>query len=189
LNTWEAVFRPRFSPWAASAIWAAFVVAIAAAPPLYDVHLRRALATSGGLLGKYYPNMQWQGPPAFVRKDPRLDFDWTVDPPLAGQFSAEWLGTIRIDRPGRYLFAVESDDGSFLSIGGKTIVSNGGSHPRRKVAGRLEITRAGLYLLAIRYFNDQYGGVVRVTWQPPGEVEQLLPSDVLSPPEAGGGTR
>jgi len=185
----QNLLRPHFSPGVANAVLAAFVGVVSAASPLYNIHLKHELATGGGLLGKYYSNMQWQGPPAFVRKDSRLDFDWTMDPPLAGQFSVEWLGTIRIDRPGRYAFAAESDDGSFLTLGGKLIVDNGGSHARRKVVGRLEITRAGFYLLAIRYFNDQYGGMVRVTWQPPGEVERLLPPEVLSPPDVGGATK
>ena len=185
----QNLLAPHFFPWAASGVWAIFVAVISAAPALYAVHLRRELATGGGLLGKYYPNMQWQGPPVFVRKDSRLDFDWMADPPLAGQFSVEWTGTIRLDRAGQYAFAVESDDGSFLDLAGKVIVNNGGSHPPRKVWGRVEVTRAGRYPLAIRYFNDQYGGMMRVTWQPPGKVEQLLPHDILSPPDVGGGSR
>jgi len=182
----QNLFRPHFSPRVASAVLVVFVGAISAAPPLYALHLRRELATTGGLLGKYYPNMHWQGSPAFVRKDARIAFDWIIATPFAGQFSVEWVGTIRIDRPGQYTFATESDDGSFLAISGKRIVDNGGSHPRRKVSGRVEITRAGLYPLAIWYFNDQYGGMVRVTWQPPGEAEQLLPPGILSPPGVTG---
>jgi len=183
------LLRPHFSPWAATAVWAIFVGAISLAPPLHALHLKRELATGGGLLGKYYSNMRWQGSPAFVRKDRWINFDWTMDPPFAGQFSVEWAGTIRIDRPGQYLFATESDDGSFLALDGKIIVNNDGAHARRKIVGRTEITRSGRYPLAIRYFNDQYNGMVRVTWQPPGEAEQLLPPEILGPPDAGGETK
>ena len=140
-------------------------------------------------MGSYYPNMNWQRPPAFVRKDSWIDFDWVLNGPLAGRFSVEWTGTIRIPRAGRYLFATESDDGSFLLLDGQLIVDNGGSHARRYVAGRVEISRSGVYPLAIRYFNDQYGGMIRVTWQVPGLSEELIPPDVLNPPNAEKGMK
>jgi hypothetical protein len=188
-DIWAGLFRPRFSPAIATAVLAAFIALTAALPPLHAAHLRRELARGGGLLGKYYANTAWKGEPAFVRKDRFINFEWVLDPPLVGPFSVEWVGTIRIDRPGRYLFATESDDGSFLALDGKVVVDNGGSHSPRTVAAYVEVSTPGAYPLAIRYFNVQHGGKIRVTWQPPGRSKELLPPDVLNPPGAEGETR
>jgi len=183
----SGLLRPRFSPVGAMVAVAIFVAVVSAAPPIYSIRLKRALAGEGGLLGEYYPNMKWQSEPAFVRKDPSVDFDWTFDPPLAGQFSVRWRGMIRIARPGRHVFATESDDGSFLALGpiGEElpviVVNNEGTHPRRYVHGLIEIEHAGTYPIEIRYFNDLYGGMIRVLWAPPGQPEQIIPPDVLRP--------
>jgi len=176
------VFRPRFGPRSATAVLVLFTAAVAAAPPLHARRVKREIARPGGLLAKYYPNARWRGRPAFVRKDRRLDFDWTTDPPLPWPFSVEWVGTIRIPRAGRYVFATESDDGSYLALGGRLVVNNQGSHARRYAAGLVEIKRAGVYPIEIRYFNKQLGAAIRVTWRPPGEAERVVPADLLNPP-------
>ncbi len=164
------------------AAWFLFLAAIAVAPPLYAFHQKRSLAKGGGLLGKYYANRDWKGPPAFERKDAVIEFDWTLQMPLPAPFSVEWFGRIRIDRPGRYDFALESDDGSWLAFDNKIILANGGVHARRRMSTSLEIPRAGVYPFAVRYFNEALGGMIRATWKPPGLWEQTIPSDVLSPP-------
>jgi hypothetical protein len=171
------------SSWIGAFVWVAFLTAVAVAPAVHARRLERDLATGGGLLGRYYPTPDWSGAPAFIRKDRLLDFNWTLDPPLIGRFSVEWKGTIRIDRPGRYVFATTSDDGSFLGLGEKAVVDNGGRHPPRYKAGQVEIRKAGTFPITIRYVNEEGGGMLRVTWQPPGQVgETLLPSEVLAPP-------
>ena len=180
--TWSALLWPRFSPWVAAAVLALFVVAVAAMPAAHDQRVRRELATPGGLTGTYYPNARWRGQPAFLRKDVVLDFDWTLDPPLPWPFSIEWVGTIRLDRPGEYRFATESDDGSFLALGLNLVVDNGGIHSRRRVMGRpVEVKTPLTTRISVRYFNQQLAGGIRVTWQPPGQPERRLPSDVLEP--------
>ncbi|MCX8038314.1 MAG: PA14 domain-containing protein, partial [Candidatus Sumerlaeia bacterium] len=166
------------------AAWFLFLTAVAAAPPLHALHQKKSLAKGGGLLGKYYANRDWKGPPAFERKDAAIDFDWTLQMPLPAPFSVEWFGRIRIDRPGRYEFALESDDGSWLAFDNKIILNNGGVHARRRMTTSLEIPRAGVYPFAVRYFNEALGGMIRATWTPPGLWEQTIPSDVLSPPAA-----
>ncbi|MBM3335033.1 hypothetical protein FJY63_10270, partial [Candidatus Sumerlaeota bacterium] len=183
----SGLLRARFSPVGATMAVAIFVAVVSAAPPIHSIHLKRALTSEGGLVGEYYPNMKWEGQPAFIRKDTSIDFDWALDPPLAGQFSVRWRGMIRIGQPGRYVFATESDDGSFLALGpiGEElpviVVNNGGTHQRRYVHGLIEIERAGTYPIEIRYFNDLYGGMIRALWTPPGQPEQIIPPDVLRP--------
>jgi len=167
-------------------VLALFVGAIAAGPPIHAMRLEQALTTGGGLEGRYFPNRNWAGEPAFLRKDSTLDFNWTLDPPFVGRVSVQWSGTIRLERPGAYVFSTVSDDGSFLAIGERVVVSNPGRPPRHYASGRIEIARAGAYPLRIRYFNDGGAARLRVLWRPPGApAELLLPPDVLAPPGAG----
>lgn len=176
------LLQPRFSPLAATAVLVLFVVIIAVVPPLHRRRMQRELATPGGLTGTYHRGSQ----PVFVRKDTSLDFDWTLDPPLPWPFGVAWTGTIRFDRPGRYLFATESDDGSGLLIGRTVVVNNDGIHGRRRRMGRpVDVEKPLVSPIRISYSNYQLAGFLRVTWQPPGEPETVIPADVLSPKGVG----
>jgi hypothetical protein len=83
--------------------------------------------TAGGLDGDYFANAELRGPPAFARRDVRIDFDWprglapggSVSPDFArapaDRFSARWTGKViaRFSEP--YTFEVDADDGARLS--------------------------------------------------------------------------
>lgn len=163
----------------------AFVDAVVALPQFHAARQKSELASSGGLAGRYFSNGRWRGQPAFVRKDDAINFNWTYDPLFYGQYSVEWTGSIRIDRPGRYVFATQSDDGSVLEIDGRTVVDNGGKHAPRYKDGAIEFEKAGDYPIRIRLVNYDGWGQIRVTWQPPGAVSHtLIPAEKLSPPGA-----
>src|SRR5687768_4424787 len=59
----------------------------------------------GGLLGEYFDNPELAGPPAFTRRDVRVDFDWQERAPGgstspsyqrvgADHFSVRWTGQV-----------------------------------------------------------------------------------------------
>src|SRR5205807_10167908 len=75
-----------------------------------------------GLLGKYYRNGRWEGEPAETRVDATIDFDWSKSFPLPPPFSVDWRGSIFIEQPGVYAFALTSYDGSSLEIDGHLVV-------------------------------------------------------------------
>jgi len=95
-----------------------------------------ALHTSGqrGLRGEYFPNTTFSGPPAFVRTDRQIEFDWYSASPAPGipekSFSVRWTGTISVPAPGDYTFSVglqqcnncKPAESSAIYIDGKLVV-------------------------------------------------------------------
>jgi hypothetical protein len=164
---------------AALALLAAYTAAIATAPALLGPPALRP-STQNGLTARLYDNATWTGEPVEVRLDRALVFDWREDPPLPAPFSAEWSGFVLAREAGRYTFALESDDGSVLSIDGITVVNNGGVHAEQRRSGAIRLT-AGAHPIRLRYFNLGFGAILRVLWSAPGLPEVALPPEVLLP--------
>ncbi len=59
--------------------------------------------TNHGLLGSYYANGDWQGPPAFTQIDSWIHF-YFHNPPLPRPYTVEWVGNIDIEKGGQYSF-------------------------------------------------------------------------------------
>ena len=69
-------------------------------------------------------------------------------------------GYIDIPATGIYTFALASDDGAILRIGGRVVVDNDGEHPLLEKSGQVALS-AGLHPLELRYF-DYNGGEIRL---------------------------
>jgi hypothetical protein len=156
-------------------------VAFVVVTPLAEQRLAAPRAGQTGLLGSYYPNADWQGDPAYQRVDSRIDFNWLSPPwPLPPPFSIEWTGALRIDRGGHYVFSLESDDGSILEIDDRIVVDNGGAHAVRSRSGSVRLSR-GTHAVRIRYFNQLFGGRMRLTWDPPDGPPGPIPAHLIAP--------
>ena len=86
-----------------------------------------------------------------------------------------------IEQPGSYGFALISDDGSYLEIDGRLVVDARRDSVFTKRVGMIDLTR-GSHTIRLRYFNLLFGGSVKLFWTPPEHVEQIVPSDILRPP-------
>jgi hypothetical protein len=98
-------------------------------------------------------------------------------------FAIDYTGNIWIEKPGKYTWAVVSDDGSKLYIDGHLVIDNDGMHPARGYAGAAKLKR-GEHRIRISYFQgprDEVALMVAVI--PPGEDEFSLfnTDDYLSP--------
>jgi len=67
--------------------------------------------SNNGLLGKYFPNGDWQASPAFTEVDPWIHF-YNQNQPLPRPYTVEWVGKINIIEGGHYRFGLESSDES-----------------------------------------------------------------------------
>jgi len=92
-------------------------------PTLFPVppeNLRGADGAAGGLTGSYYPNMNLEGAPRFVRLDKGVDLDGAEEPrPTASRltgFSVRWEGALIADTGGTYTLGVVADDGFRLFV-------------------------------------------------------------------------
>jgi DNA-binding beta-propeller fold protein YncE/4-amino-4-deoxy-L-arabinose transferase-like glycosyltransferase len=142
---------------------------------LYAQQLSRS-----GLLGRYYPGAEnWTGQPTVVQIDPFI----APNDVLHAPFSIEWEGKLYAPTSGRYLFATNSDDGSFLYINDQLVVDNGGRHGDRYVEGPIELQQ-GFQDIYIRYFQGDGGRKMELWWTPPGGRKEQVPAEQLIPPDA-----
>ena len=91
---------------------------------------------------------------------------------LSEWFAIRWRGRLRIERPGTYVLAVESDERSRLTVG-DVVVENRGTVKIQVRSTEAEFA-AGIFPLRLEYSQglDQAG--CRLLWQPPG-AERLEP--------------
>ena len=74
-----------------------------------------------GLTTNYYPNKAWKGPPLFDRVTPVLFLAWSEPDPIPGEFSARFVGFLRVTKPGVYGFQIDADDGATLAVDGRSV--------------------------------------------------------------------
>ncbi len=135
--------------------------------------------TNNGLLGRYYQNLEWAGPPALARIDPSLSMYFHITP-LPRPYTAEWQGVISIPLAGVYLFGLESIDDSHLYIDDRLVVE--ASEPNDYREGSVELT-AGFHDIRLRYTDRSSHSHINLYWTPPGQGRQVVPSQNLYPPQ------
>ena len=135
--------------------------------------------TNHGLLGSYYANGDWQGPPAYTEIDPWIHF-YFHNPPLPRPYTVEWVGNIEITKGGHYTFGLESIDKSSLFIDGQQVIDD--LTPNQYQDGQIELT-PGLHPIRLR-FADRTGSThINIYWSPPDAELEILPMEVLYPPQ------
>ncbi len=150
-----------------------FEARVAGGDDLYTFNLG-----SQGLIGYYYPNAEWQGPPSLIRND-LLIF---ANNPLREPFSILWRGKIAIPETGNYIFGTRSDDGSFVFIDGQMVVDNGGNHGAQDREGSIFLEE-GFHDIEVRY-NELVGSrEMQLWWQPPGQGRAVIDTRYLFPLE------
>jgi 4-amino-4-deoxy-L-arabinose transferase-like glycosyltransferase len=140
-----------------------------------------------GLTATYYDRADFRGAVFHRGVDRSIDFSDEHDAHFKRpRFSVVWSGTIVLPRSGRYVFATESDDGSWIEIDGRTVVDNGGTHEKRRLDG-VHILSAGPHAIQVRYFQAGMGASVRIFWMPAGRRGGLefIPPTVLLPGPPG----
>jgi hypothetical protein len=98
-------------------------------------------------------------------------------------FAIDYKGSFWVEKPGKYTWALMSDDGSKLYIDGHTVIDNDGAHPPRGVGATCKLKR-GEHTIRVSYFQGPRTQVALILAViPPGDDEFSLFStdDYLSP--------
>lgn len=95
------------------------------------------------------------------------------------RFYARWTGQLDILKAGEYEFILTSDDGSRLTLDGRVLIDNGGSHGMETRTGRCTLS-AGLHPVRIDFFQGGGGLGLRLEWQLAGFERTELPSTVMA---------
>ena len=140
----------------------------------------QAQTSTPGLVGEYYNDVynmrqldQLKREPFMVRTDRQVNFESVTGDfygsHLSNNFGVVWTGMIQIDKPGKYSFRLNSDDGSKLLIKDKTVIeSNRRLGPMADNGGTYTFDAAGNFPLKVE-FNQMGGGAGCIlNWQTPG---------------------
>ena len=133
-------------------VWAVLILL-----PLVLLLTGRGIDAGVGLSGRYYPGTDWQGD-AILRIDREISTRSLNPLPesLPGSFSARWDGYLHVDRPGRYVFQLISDDGAWLEIDGRGIIDNGGNHSPILKEATVDLAE-GDHVIGLTFFQDAGG--------------------------------
>jgi hypothetical protein len=98
-------------------------------------------------------------------------------------FAIDYTGRFWIQNPGRYTFALVSDDGSKLYIDDRPLIDNDGLHPSRGYAESIKM-KPGWHQIRISYFQGPREWVALIlAVAPPGSKELLVfDTDDFLPP-------
>ncbi len=96
---------------------------------------------------------------------------------LTENFVVEWDGWLQIPEDGMYVFAANSDDGSWLWIDDELIVENGGYHGALDKVGHLKLNK-GIHAIRARFFQGGGAYSVAITLiedqEKPGSLDLLV---------------
>jgi hexosaminidase len=93
-------------------------------------------------------------------------------------FGLSLEGWIQVPTTGIYRFTIASDDGSVLTIGGRTVVDHDGYHGLTRKSGSVALA-AGRHMLRLRYFQAGGNRGLSVHVRRPDGHESSLPADWL----------
>ena len=142
-------------------------------------------ATTTGLTYKYYEGT-WDLLPNFntlipVKTGFMPNIDIITNRNQADNYAFLWEGNINLPISGQYTFETISDDGSKFyfntsySPTATALVNNDGVHGPASATGSVTMP-AGIYPIAITFFEKNSGESMQVYWSGPGIPRQLIPN-------------
>jgi len=122
-----------------------------------------------GLLGEYFNNVNLDGPPAFVRIDPAIQFQWTLFGPDPKRltydfYSVRWIGTLKAPASGRYKIGIEGNDGFRLYIDDSLVIDDWIKASYRTVAIDHSFEGGREYGVRLEYFEPAGNARVKLVW-------------------------
>jgi mono/diheme cytochrome c family protein len=83
-------------------------------------------------------------------------------------FGFVFSGTLIVPEDGEYIFALDSDDGSRLSLDGKMLIEYDGIHGVGRPQRTSATLKAGRYPFRVDYFQGRFGKGLQLSWSGPG---------------------
>ncbi len=91
------------------------------------------------------------------------------------KFALRFRGYIRVPRTGVYVFYLGSDDGSGLSVAGKEIIVNDGTHGMAEERAEMAL-QAGWHPIEVDYFQVDGDMGLTLSWRGPGFPKSPVPA-------------
>lgn len=128
--------------------------------------------------GEYFNNTSLAGPPALVRDDTDIDFNWGWGSPdwrvSSDYFSARWTRTVSFDTSGTYTFYARSDDGVRVWVDGWLVIDGWYDHAPLTFSGNRWLT-AGDHNIRVEYYERAGTAEIKFWWSgAPPPVEEVI---------------
>ncbi len=91
----------------------------------------------------------------------------------ANQWSARWTGTITAPASGEYTFALTSDDGSRLLLGGRLLIDNWRDQAPVTETAKVTLTAGQAVPLEVDFYQNAGGDSIGFGWLVPGQPSLL----------------
>ena len=136
-----------------------------------------------GLLGKYYYKKGYGSNTYFgdfitSRIDPNIDFH-TNDRPsgVPTSCTVRWTGELKAKTTGNYKIRVYHDDGIRLWIDNQLILNYWNDWDRGNHQTWIYLEENEWVAFKLEYYNGPLSGYVKLYWTPPGESEEIIPTE------------
>jgi hypothetical protein len=117
--------------------------------------------------GQYWGNPNLSGPPALVRNDIAVDFNWGLGAPASNlppdNFSARWTRIQNLDA-ATYRFHLGMDDGARLWVDGVLVIDQWHDGSYRETTADLALVQ-GAHDLRVDYYEHLGSAQVRLWWE------------------------
>ncbi|HTK83208.1 MAG TPA: glycoside hydrolase family 3 N-terminal domain-containing protein [Bacteroidota bacterium] len=147
-------------------------------------YLYAATVASGvhGLHGEYFNNMNLSGPPALVRTENEVDFDWGEGSPDAAvqtdHFSVRWTGKLVPPVSGRFKLGMTTDDGVRLFLDDKLLIDSWIDRGPTSDETAVHLEAGHEYSVRMEYYENGYGAVARFGWDYKPAVDTMMQAAV-----------
>jgi hypothetical protein len=146
-----------------------------------SIGTRGIVGTGTGLKAEYFDNPDFTSPLP-IRVDPKINFDWGGNAPLAGMgsdtFSVRWTGQVQPSFTETYTFYVTADDGVRLWVNNKLLIDHWSYSPS-EYSGTIALVAGKKYAIKMEYFDDTYGAKAQLRWSSPSTSKGIVPKSQL----------
>jgi iron transport multicopper oxidase len=172
----------------AELLWSSDLIHKSVVPKVFLYPKAPPAGSGTGLTANYFNSEDLSGAPV-TRLDPKIDFIWKHDPPVAGftedHYSTRWTGQVQAQYSEDYNFVVRSDDGVRLWVGGQLVVDDWTLHSVTEKRAIVHLSAGRKYDIKIEYFESVGDASISLLWTSPSTPLAVIPT-ILLYPTAGG---
>ncbi|MGD8497208.1 MAG: glycoside hydrolase family 3 C-terminal domain-containing protein, partial [Gemmatimonadales bacterium] len=121
-----------------------------------------------GLRGEYWSNPHFEGEPTILRRDPRVDFRWTLSSPGRGipidWYAARWTGTLTAGDSPVHRLGIEGDDGYRLWLDGELLVDDWEKRGSGTRVAAVDLAPGSAHEIRLEYFETTGNAKLRLVW-------------------------